>query len=146
MTSSDKNGVGKNTLLVLVLIVVVLAVALGYVLINSNTNQTDNVRITEFTKLAAEDQNNGYMYWPFRVKIANIGSNDVSGWNLVLRFLGDGAELGRDTTQLTTFNSGYERIYTMGVTLGYNVPLGKTITYEVTLSQGDKILDEDRLP
>lgn len=140
--SSDKVAVGKNTVFTLILIILALAVAVGIALTRSNGNQTSNVRIVQSSRLAAEDQHNGYMYWPFKVSLSNRGGNNVSGLTLIVRFLSDDVELGRATEYLNTLGPSHELTVTMGIYLGYYVPMGKTTYYVVQLRLGEKVLDE----
>ena len=149
MPSHNKIAVSKHVIYGLVLVTIVAIAAVTWFLIaGNNQDKANNVEIIQFTKLPAEDRNNGYMYWPFTVKLQNQGSSDVSGLTLVIRMLGnDDSELGRCSEQFSTLHSGDERTITTGITLGYNVGLGKMPGYyTATLKLGEIVLDESRLP
>jgi hypothetical protein len=143
--ASGNVNIGKKTLFLMVaIIIIVVAVVAFFALFRQSS--TNKVRITNIAVQPAEIT--GYnVRWPITVTIENQGSNDVSGVTLVVKMLGDGSELGRDTAQLSTLIVGDQRTMNMSIltdTRGAG-PL-ETRAYVATILLDNIILDEARLP
>jgi hypothetical protein len=143
---SGKILISKKVLYSIILIAIIAAAVAVWTFYSKG--QISQVEITRFSKLEAEDQHNGYVYWPFEVTIKNVGSNSVSGLTLVIRIFGnDDSQIGSLIEQFSTLGSGEGRTVTTGMHLAYGTGLGLTpFHYLATLKIGDNVLDESTLP
>jgi hypothetical protein len=102
---------------------------------------TDKLKITSMRKegtLAGD-----YTVFTFTIKVANIGTNDVTGATLVIRLYSDHSEVpiivGSNTEDLGTIEVGWEITRTLILTVSnyYDIDYAEAIIY-----LGDRVLDK----
>lgn len=128
--------ISKNGLIAILAVIVVVAIGiLVYERLNLN-----KLQITEMGKEGTETDNT--FNFTITVKIRNVGSNDVSGAELVVKLLSDHQEIDSRTVQLGTLEAGWE--YTQGAALFADI-MYQNFKAVATVYLGNNILDEHTL-
>lgn len=141
---NHKATISRKRLYRAVAIIVIAIVAVAFIVYYWQST-TNVVRITGFQE-SGGGQVPGEVLYGFTVKIANQGRNDVSGLTLVVKVLGNGSEIGRDSHPFITVRSGQEiEDDDFGIWLNSTDTVGKTLSYVATLELDGKVLDEARL-
>jgi len=143
-SQSDKVTVSKKTLYRLIgIVAIVIVVVAPYFYYKQLT--TNVVVITEFRKHPVTDVVGDTARWPFTVKVENRGSNDVSNLVLIVRILGNGSELGRDSGALSTMQVGQVRTFIMSIYLDIDVIRGKILSSTATLELEGEVINTMKL-
>lgn len=126
-------------------IIIVIIVAVVFYYWQTHTNL---VKITEFRKTNGGNTGD-YTIYIFKVKVANEGVNTVTDLTVIVKVLGNGSELGRDTHLLLSLSSGQETPetdYTPGQLdqpgIETNATIGVTLSAVATVALNGVILDQ----
>lgn len=84
--------------------------------------------------------------YSFKVKVANQGVNDVSGWTAMVRVLGNGSELARDSHAMRPLYAGQEvEDDEFGAILNTTDTADKILTFVATVEINGTILHQANL-
>jgi len=141
---SDKIMISKKWMYGCLIIAVIIIAAIG-AYFYWKTSMVDKLIITSIRKsegLLIED----YIVFNVTVTVANVGTNDVSGAELVITLYSDHNVvpiITSNTEELGTLEAGWEHTITMPIFVNKNYDIDYI---EATIYLGDKILDRHTLP
>lgn len=121
------------------IVIVVVIVAFFVYYWQSRTNA---LRIIEFSKRGPSQVPDMVIY-SFKVRVANQGVNDVRGWTAVVKVLGNGSELARDSHAMRPLYRGQE-VWdeNFGVILNTTDTIDRILSFVATVEINGTILHQ----
>lgn len=121
-----------------IIIIVIIVASFAYYW----QSRTNVLRIIEFTKRGPSQVPDMVIY-SFKVRVANQGVNDVSGWTAVVKVLGNGSELARDSHAMRPLYRGQEvRDENFGVILNTTDTIDRILSFVATVEINGTILHQ----